>query len=66
MHVFFHSLHTNSTCVSSQNAGKEGEVVFLQDQLQETTAKMTELDGECRNGTLLKAKNERLVPLQIT
>ena len=59
-------MHTNSTCVSSQSADKEGEVVHLQGQLQESDTKKTQFDGECCNGTLLKAKNDRVVALQMS
>ena len=55
MHVFLQCMHTNSTCVSSQSAEGEGEVVHLKYELQETNVKMTQLHGECFNGTLLKA-----------
>ena len=37
--------------------------MHLQHELLETNTKMTELDGECCNGTLLKAKNDRVVAL---
>ena len=59
-------MHTNNTCISSQSAEKEGEVMHLQHELLETNTKMTELDGECCNGTLLKAKNDRVVALQMS
>ena len=55
MHVFLQCMHTNNTRVSSQSAEGEGEVVHLKHELQETNAKMAQLDGECFNGTLLKA-----------
>ena len=63
MHVLLQCMHT---CVSSQNAEEEGEVVHLQHELLETNTKMTQLDGECCNGTLLKAKNDRVVALQMS
>ena len=66
MHVFLQCMHTNSTCVSSQSAEEEGKVVHLEVQLLETKTKMTQLDGECCNGTLLKTKNDRVVALQMS
>ena len=47
-------------------AEKEGEEVHLQGQLLEANTKMTQLDGECCNRTLLKAKNDRVVALQMS
>ena len=66
MHVFLQCTHTNSTCFLSQSAGDEGEVVHLQHELLETNTKMTQLDGEGCNRTLLKAKNDRVVALQMS
>ena len=54
--VFLQCMHTNSTCVSSQGAEKEGEVVRLQHQLQETNTERIQLDGECHNGTCTRSK----------
>ena len=51
--------------VSSQSV-EEGEVVHLQYELLETNAKMTQLDGECCNGTILKKKHDRVVALQMS
>ena len=65
-YVFLQCMHTNSTRVSSQSAEGEEEVVHLKHELQETNVKMTQLDGECLNGTLLKAKNDRVVVLQMS
>ena len=51
---------------SPQSEEKQGEVVDLQGQLLETNSKNTQLNGECYNGTLLKAKNYRVVALQMS
>ena len=40
--------------------------MHLQHKLLETNTKNTQLDGECCNGTLLKAKNDRVVALQMS
>ena len=56
MHVFLQCMHTTSTRASSQSAEKERALVHLQGKLQESDTKMTQLDGECLNGTLLKTK----------
>ena len=63
MHVFLQCMYTNSTCVSSQSAEGEGEIVHLQHEFLETNTKMTQLDGQCCNGTLLKTKTDMVVAL---
>ena len=40
-------------------------MVHLQYEPLETNTKMTQLGGECCKGTLLKAKNARVVALQM-